>query len=219
MEILIATLSSSIIEDIIEDICNRLIIFNPRYHYNNSHDVAIINIEPDIKIAIISGLSEETIGLVPDYYWATDYTTNKFLKSTGAKELNTFNDLGRVVSNYIYRKKRNYNMDKVVIIASLSQEDDIKDVKDYYLSLGYLVAYPKAQFNNKSFHEIVEDYFYEISLADKVVAITKDDGSFGEGSTYELAFAKFLNKPIEIINLFERRMGFVNVINRRKRND
>lgn len=218
MDILIATLSSSIIKDFIDDICNRLIIFNPRYSYN-SHDVAIINIEPDIKIAIISGLSEEIIGLVPDYYWATDYMNNKFLKSTGAKKLNTFNDLGRVVSNYIYRKKRNHNMDKVVIIASLSQEDDINDVKDYYLSLGYLVDYPKAQFNNKSFREIVEDYFYRISLADKVVAITKDDGSFGEGSTYELAFAKFLNKPIEIINLFERRMGFMNVINRRKRND
>ena len=218
MDILIATLSSSIIKDIIEDICNRLIIFNPRYHYNNSHDVSIINIEPNIKIAIISGLSEETIGLVPDYYWATDYRTNKYLKSTGAKELNTFNDLEYVVSNYIYRKKRNNNMNNVVIIASLSQEEDIKDVKDYYLSLGYLVDYPTPQFN-KSFHEIVEDYFYRISLADKVVAITKDDGSFGEGSTYELAFAKFLNKPIEIINLFEKRMGFVNVINRMKRND
>ena len=109
-------------------------------------------------------------------------------------------------------------MNNVVIIASLSQEEDIKDVKDYYLSLGYLVDYPTPQFN-KSFHEIVEDYFYRISLADKVVAITKDDGSFGEGSTYELAFAKFLNKPIEIINLFEKRMGFVNIINRRKRND
>ena len=218
MDILIATLSSSIIKDIIEDICNRLIIFNPRYHYNNSHDVAIINIEPNIKIAIISGLSEETIGLVPDYYWTTDYKTNKYLKSTGAKELNTFNDLEYVVSNYIYRKKRNNNMNNVVIIASLSQEEDIKDVKDYYLYLGYLVDYPTPQFN-KSFHEIVEDYFYRISLADKVVAITKDDGSFGEGSTYELAFAKFLNKPIEIINLFENRMGFVNVINRRKRND
>lgn len=218
MDILIATLSSSIIKDFIDDICNRLIIFNPRYSYN-SNDVAIINIEPDIKIAIISELSEEIIGLVPDYYWATDYMTNKFLKSTGAKELNTFNDLGCVVSNYIYRKKRNYNMNKVVIIASLSQEDDIKKVRDHYFNMGYLVDYPKAQFNNKSFREIVEDYFYRISLADKVVAITKDDGSFGEGSIYELAFAKFLNKPIEIINLFDKRMGFVNVINRRKKND
>lgn len=218
MDILIATLSSSIIKDFIDDICNRLIIFNPRYSYN-SNDVAIINIEPDIKIAIISELSEEIIGLVPDYYWATDYMTNKFLKSTGAKELNTFNDLERVVSNYIYRKKRNHNMDKVVIIASLSQEDDIKKVRDHYFNMGYLVDYPKAQFNNKSFREIVEDYFYRISLADKVVAITKDDGSFGEGSIYELAFAKFLNKPIEIINLFDKRMGFVNVINRRKKND
>lgn len=218
MDILIATLSSSIIKDFIDDICNRLIIFNPRYSYN-SNDVAIINIEPDIKIAIISELSEEIIGLVPDYYWATDYMTNKFLKSTGAKELNTFNDLGCVVSNYIYRKKRNYNMNKVVIIASLSQEDDIKKVRDHYFNMGYLVDYPKAQFNNKSFREIVEDYFYRISLADKIVAITKDDGSFGEGSIYELAFAKFLNKPIEIINLFDKRMGFVNVINRRKKND
>jgi hypothetical protein len=88
---------------------------------------------------------------------------------------------------------------KVIIIASLSQEDEIKKVADIYEKIGITVAYPTRQ-QNKEFSQIVEDYLYRISMADKVVAITKDDGTFGEGAIYEIAFAKYLNKPIEILN-------------------
>lgn len=86
----------------------------------------------------------------------------------------------------------------IVIIASLSQEDTIKEVANHYKNLGHIVDYPVKQ-PDKEFSQIVEDYLYRISLADTVIAITKQDGTFGEGVTYELAFAKFLNKPIHII--------------------
>lgn len=75
----------------------------------------------------------------------------------------------------------------------------LKKVADIYEKIGITVAYPTRQ-QNKEFSQIVEDYLYRISMADKVVAITKDDGTFGEGAIYEIAFAKYLNKPIEILN-------------------
>lgn len=89
-------------------------------------------------------------------------------------------------------------MNKVIIISSLSRENDIKKVADYYKKLGYDVDYPIKQ-SDKEFSRIVEDYLYKISLADIVVAITKSDGTFGTGVTYELAFARYLNKRIVVI--------------------
>lgn len=89
-------------------------------------------------------------------------------------------------------------MSKIIIISSLSQENEIKEVADYYKKLGHIVDYPIKQ-SDKEFSRIVEDYLYRISLADVVVAITKSDGTFGTGVTYELAFARYLNKPIVII--------------------
>ena len=89
---------------------------------------------------------------------------------------------------------------KVIIIASLSQEDEIKKVADIYKKVGHIVDYPKRQ-QYKDFSRIVEDYLYRISLADAVIAITKDDGTFGECSIYEIAFARYLNKPIKILKM------------------
>ena len=89
-------------------------------------------------------------------------------------------------------------MGKVIIISSLSQENEIKKVSDYYKKLGYIVDYPTKR-SDKEFSRIVEDYLYRISIADIVVAITKSDGTFGTGVTYELAFARYLNKRIVII--------------------
>lgn len=86
----------------------------------------------------------------------------------------------------------------VTIIASLSQENDIKKARDNYTKLGYIVDYPRKQYD-KEFSKIVEDYLFRISTSDRVIAITKDDGSFGVGSIYELAFAKYLDKPITIL--------------------
>lgn len=88
---------------------------------------------------------------------------------------------------------------KIVIIASLSQEEEIKKVADIYKSVGCQVDYPTKQ-QNKNFIQIVQDYLYKISVADRVIAITKDDGTFGEGSMYEIAFARFLIKPITTLN-------------------
>ena len=87
---------------------------------------------------------------------------------------------------------------KVVIIASLSQMNDIYKIVNICQKLGIEVHYPRKQ-PNKEFSKIVEEYCEKISRADLILAIEKEDGNFGNGCTYELAFAKYLNKPIQII--------------------
>ena len=87
---------------------------------------------------------------------------------------------------------------KVVIVASLSQMDDIYKVVNICQKLGIEVHYPRKQPEKKK-KKIVEEYFEKISKADLILAIEKEDGSFGNSCTYELTFAKYLNKPIQIL--------------------
>ena len=88
---------------------------------------------------------------------------------------------------------------KIVIICSLSQKDNIDSIVEIYKKLGHMVNHPIDQ-PDKDLSRVVEDYLYRIAMADAVVAITKDDGSFDIEQTYELAFARFLKKPINVID-------------------
>lgn len=88
---------------------------------------------------------------------------------------------------------------KIVIICSLSQKDNIDSIVEIYKKLGHMVDHPIEQ-PDKNVSRVVEDYLYRIAMADAVVAITKDDGSFDIEQTYELAFARFLKKPINVID-------------------
>ena len=88
---------------------------------------------------------------------------------------------------------------KIVIICSLSQKDDIEYIANAYKKAGHTVDYPIEQ-PDKDVSRVIEDYLYRIAMADAVVAKTKDDGSFDIEQTYELAFARFLKKPINVID-------------------
>ncbi len=80
----------------------------------------------------------------------------------------------------------------------MSQQSDIEKAVDHYNKLyGTLVDYPMEQ-PNKTLLEIDIDYMYRIASADKIVAVPKPDGSFGESVTYEMAFAKFLGKDVGV---------------------
>ncbi len=85
---------------------------------------------------------------------------------------------------------------KICILASLSQQSAIEEAVEHYKSHGFLVDYPIEQ-RDKTLFEIDFDYICRIAAADKVVAIPKYDGSFGESVTYEMAVAKYLGKPVE----------------------
>lgn len=85
---------------------------------------------------------------------------------------------------------------KICILASLSQQSTIEKAVEHYKSHGWLVDYPIEQ-RDKTLFEIDFDYICRIAAADKVVAISKYDRSFGESVTYEMAVAKYLGKPVE----------------------
>lgn len=85
---------------------------------------------------------------------------------------------------------------KICILASLSQKSTIEEAVRHYKQQGCLVDYPVEQ-SDKTLFEIDFDYICRIASADMVMAIPKPDGSFGESVTYELAVAKYLDKPIE----------------------
>lgn len=84
---------------------------------------------------------------------------------------------------------------KVFVIGSLSCSDRIKAIADMYLELGDDVEYVKEQ-PEKTFEVLVDEAFDSISKADRIVAVAKCDGTFGQGTIYEMAFAKFIGKNI-----------------------
>ena len=101
----------------------------------------------------------------------------------------------------------------VVICGSLfSSNDDIKKVKDCLLNaktsdLGSIYYNPIVPFkcNNVKFalpfNEIVREWYNAIDRSCVVIGVTKPDGSFGEGTTYELEYAKKMNKNIIVYDV------------------
>lgn len=87
-------------------------------------------------------------------------------------------------------------VNRICILASLSQQLEIEEAVEHYKTPNCIIDYPVKQ-DNKTLFEIYHDYIFRIALADKIVAIPKNDGTFGESVTYELAIATYLNKPIE----------------------
>lgn len=85
---------------------------------------------------------------------------------------------------------------KVFIIGSLSCEEEIKEVAKFFVEeMGYEVDYVRKQ-PEKSLEMLIKEAFESISKADRVVAVKKPDGSYGEGTMYEMSFAEFIGKPI-----------------------
>ena len=87
-------------------------------------------------------------------------------------------------------------LDKTVfVIGSLKQQEDIEIIaagyKETYKNVLFVSADP-----SKSIAEHIKECFDRIESADVVVAIKKPNNTFGEGVTYELEYAKRLNKTI-----------------------
>lgn len=86
---------------------------------------------------------------------------------------------------------------KIFVIGSLSREKEIKRVAEYYQKLGHEVDYVRKQ-PDKDFTTLVNEAFQKISEADSIVAVQKEEGRLGEGTTYEVAFARFIGKKVFI---------------------
>lgn len=88
---------------------------------------------------------------------------------------------------------------KIFIIGSMSQADEIQKQAEYYqFQVENEVRYVKPE-PDKTFSQLVADCFENILWADRVYIISKPDGSIGEGIIYEKEFARRTGKKIKIL--------------------
>ena len=84
----------------------------------------------------------------------------------------------------------------IFVIGSIKQKDQIKTTAENLKKLcGCDVAYV-CDNPFKSFECLVNDAFDRIEKADQIVVVRKPDGSIGDGTTYEVAYARRLKKPV-----------------------
>ena len=85
----------------------------------------------------------------------------------------------------------------IFIIGSLSREKRIEETAKFLRSIGYNVDHVRKQ-PDKDFTTMVYEAFQKISEADSIVVVQKEEGGLGEGTTYEVAFARFIGKKVYI---------------------
>lgn len=85
----------------------------------------------------------------------------------------------------------------IFIIGSLSREERIKETAKFFRSIGCKVDHVRKQ-PDKSFEDLVWEAYQKIYEADLIVAIQKEEGGLGEGTIYEVAFARFIGKDVII---------------------
>lgn len=93
---------------------------------------------------------------------------------------------------------------KAYIIGSINQADEIKEYAKKISNKYKVIDYVKPE-KDKSFEECVRHCFDNIDVTNIVIAITKEDGSIGQGVTYELEYARRMRKEIMIINLHDKK--------------
>ena len=88
-------------------------------------------------------------------------------------------------------------MKNIYIIGSLSQANQIKKVADSIKDADVRYVHPES---TKTFSECVSTCFDNVEWAESIYAVLKPDGTIGQGVTYELEYAKRLNKEIQYIS-------------------
>lgn len=96
---------------------------------------------------------------------------------------------------------------KVFVIGSLSCEEEIRKVAKFFEEeRGDEVDYVRKQ-PEKPLEILIREAFESISKADRVVAVRKPDGTFGDGTLYEMTFANFIGKPITKFRRLKRELA------------
>lgn len=88
---------------------------------------------------------------------------------------------------------------EIFVVGSLSYEDDLKIVTTLFSTQENIVRRVRRQ-PDKSIDIVIKDTLDDVSRADKVIAVAKPDGTFGEGTTYVMEFAKHIHKPVIYID-------------------
>lgn len=86
-------------------------------------------------------------------------------------------------------------MKKVFVIGSVKHMDKILEAAKSYMKEGYAVRHVIPQPDQLK-ESLIDEAFRIIFNSDMIVAVTKPEGGFGDGTLYEISFAKFLGKEI-----------------------
>lgn len=84
---------------------------------------------------------------------------------------------------------------KVYVIGSMTCADKIEETAQMYRDFGHSVkyAYPRPEV---CLDILIMESFQNIAESNLVVAVAKEDKTYGTGTLYEMGFAQFLSKPI-----------------------
>lgn len=88
-------------------------------------------------------------------------------------------------------------MSDIHIIGTLSREDTIEEAALYYLRLGCSVSMVRKQ-PNENKEKLIMQCFKNIEDSSRIVAIPHKTELAEKGPQYEIAYAKFLGKRVDI---------------------
>lgn len=87
---------------------------------------------------------------------------------------------------------------EITFIGSLTQEGEMheaaKKIRSMYKEV--IQIHIPGRLQGMTFEEIVTYWYENIKKSDLVIAFPKEDGRFGEGSTYEISFARLIGKLV-----------------------
>lgn len=89
-------------------------------------------------------------------------------------------------------------MTDVYVVGTLSKFDEIQKAALFYLNCGYSVSMVRPQ-PDKTKEECILECFKNIDNCDMlIVAVPHEDGILGDGTLYEIAYAKKMGIPYSI---------------------
>ncbi len=88
----------------------------------------------------------------------------------------------------------------IYIIGSLSQAKLIKKLAKQLKKENWHFNVKYVHKKKKSIKTVIHNCFDKIASSNHIVAVTKPDGSFGRGTSYEIKFAKRIGTPIYFVN-------------------
>ncbi len=90
----------------------------------------------------------------------------------------------------------------IYVIGSVKQEEDLIKVVDIYCEAYRPCDVEKVVASeHASLDKLIAECYKKISEADLIVAVSKPDGSYGDGTTYEIEFTKFIGKPLKLFDI------------------
>lgn len=95
-------------------------------------------------------------------------------------------------------------MFEITFIGSLTQrnimEEADKKLLDMFKNSDICIHIPTKAPGDVTFQSIIRAYFQYIDKSDLIIAFPKIDGTFGEGTIYEMEYARSLKKKVLIWN-------------------